>query len=171
MTEKVKKPFIVSIVGKSDSGKTTLIEKLIPALVVKGIKVGTVKHDVHGFNIDHDGKDSYRHKQAGSHITIISSPQKIGLVRDVDHDHTIQEIVDLYLTDITLILTEGYRREDWAKVETHRRELNKPLLSNSDEGLIAVASDEELDVDVPIFGLDDVDELADFLISYFKILP
>jgi molybdopterin-guanine dinucleotide biosynthesis protein B len=164
-------PAILSIVGKSEVGKTTLIEKLLPCLVRRGIKVGTIKHDVHGFTMDKEGKDSYRHKQAGAHTTVISSPKKIGMVRDVDHDHTIKEIVDLYLKDMNLVLTEGYKRESWPKLEVHRRELNRPLIAKPEEGLIAVASDEELDVNAPVFGLDDVEQISDFLISYFKLHP
>ena len=164
-------PAILSIVGKSDAGKTTLIEKMLPCLVRRGIKVGTIKHDVHGFTMDKEGKDSYRHKQAGAHTTVISSPNKIGMVRDADHDHAIKEIVDLYLKDMNLVLTEGYKRESWPKLEVHRRELNRPLIAKPEEGLIAVASDEELDVNAPVFGLDDVEQISDFLISYFKLHP
>jgi molybdopterin-guanine dinucleotide biosynthesis protein B len=162
---------ILSIVGKSDAGKTTLIEKMIPCLVRREIKVGTVKRDVHGFTIDKEGKDSYRHKQAVAHTTVISSPNKIGVVRDADHDHTIKEIVDLYLKDMDLVLTKGYKRESWPKLEVHRRELKRPLIAKPEEGLIAVASDEELDVNVPVFGLDDVEQMSDFLISYLKLRP
>ena len=164
-------PAILSIVGKSEVGKTTLIEKLLPCLVRRGIKVGTIKHDVHGFTMDKEGKDSYRHKQAGAHTTVISSPNKIGMVRDADHDHAIKEIVDLYLKDMNLVLTEGYKRESWPKLEVHRRELKRPLIAKPEEGLIAVASDEELDVNAPVFGLDDVEQISDFLISYFKLHP
>lgn len=164
-------PAILSIVGKSEVGKTTLIEKLLPCLVRRGIKVGTIKHDVHGFTMDKEGKDSYRHKQAGAHTTVISSPNKIGMVRDADHDHAIKEIVDLYLKDMNLVLTEGYKREAWPKLEVHRRELKRPLIAKPEEGLIAVASDEELDVNAPVFGLDDVEQISDFLISYFKLHP
>nr|NIR17513.1 molybdopterin-guanine dinucleotide biosynthesis protein B [Desulfobacterales bacterium]NIW15817.1 molybdopterin-guanine dinucleotide biosynthesis protein B [Candidatus Bathyarchaeota archaeon] len=109
-------PAIVSIVGKSGSGKTTLLEKLIPELTGMGLKVGTIKHDVHGFEIDHPGKDSWRHKQAGSRITIISSPQRIGMVMDVDHDHTLDELASFF-SGVDIILTEGYKRENKPKIE------------------------------------------------------
>jgi len=85
---------IVSIVGKSDSGKTTLIEKLLPALTGRGYRVATVKHDVHGFEVDQEGKDSWRHKQAGAHTVVISSPNKVALIRDVERDLTLDEIRD-----------------------------------------------------------------------------
>jgi molybdopterin-guanine dinucleotide biosynthesis protein B len=114
-------PAMVSIVGKSGSGKTTLLEKLIPELRGMGLKVGTIKHDVHGFEIDHPGKDSWRHKQAGSRITIISSPQRIGMVMDVDHDHTLDELASFF-SGVDIVLTEGYKRENKPKIEIFRRE-------------------------------------------------
>jgi molybdopterin-guanine dinucleotide biosynthesis protein B len=80
---------IVSIVGKSDSGKTTLLEKLVAELKSRGFRVGTIKHDAHSFEIDHEGKDSWRHKKAGASVSIISSAEKIGMVLDSDHDHTL----------------------------------------------------------------------------------
>ena len=88
-------PPVVSIVGYSGSGKTTLIEKLISALKQRGLRVGTIKHDVHGFEMDRPGKDSWRHKQAGASATIITSPRQIGMVMDADHDHHPMELLPL----------------------------------------------------------------------------
>ena len=85
-------PPIVSVVGYSGSGKTTFIVKLVPELTRRGIRVGTIKHDVHGFEMDREGKDSYRHKKAGARISVISSPQKVGMVRDVDRERTVAEL-------------------------------------------------------------------------------
>ena len=107
MTEKTPDPPIVCIVGSSGAGKTTLLEKLIPELTCRGIKVGTVKHDVHGFEIDKPGKDSYRHKQAGAVVTIISSPKRIGMVMDTDHDLDLGELLPFY-SGVDIVLTEGY---------------------------------------------------------------
>lgn len=102
---------IVSIVGKSDSGKTTLIEKLLPELVRRGYKVATVKHDVHGFDVDRQGKDSWRHKKAGAHTVVISSPTKLALIRDVDHDADLMELRDKYIREVDLILSEGFKKK------------------------------------------------------------
>jgi len=146
-----------------------MIEKLLPRLVERGIRVGTIKHDVHGFQMDREGKDSYRHKKAGALVTVISSPHQIGMVRDVDHDHRIEELVDRYFPDVDLVLTEGYKREKWPKVEVHRKELRRNLISGVDDGLIAVMSDEELHVGVPCFHIDDVDALAEFLACTFQL--
>ncbi|HUU81381.1 MAG TPA: molybdopterin-guanine dinucleotide biosynthesis protein B, partial [Acidobacteriota bacterium] len=88
----VKNLPIVLFVGSSGSGKTTLLEKLIPELTRRGLRVGTIKHDVHGFEMDQPGKDSWRHKHAGALASIISSPHQIGEVMDVDHDHSLDEL-------------------------------------------------------------------------------
>ena len=87
---------IISIVGKSNSGKTTLIENLIPELTKRGYRVATIKHNVHGFDIDHEGKDSWRHKKAGAFATVIACPTRIALIEDIDHDQTLDEIRDKY---------------------------------------------------------------------------
>ena len=99
-----RRPQVVSIVGKSDSGKTTLIEKLLPALIERGVRVGTIKHDVHGFEMDREGKDSYRHKHAGAAVTLISSPRQVGMVRDVSHDHRIEELLKPKIKTITQLV-------------------------------------------------------------------
>ncbi|MBF0474269.1 MAG: molybdopterin-guanine dinucleotide biosynthesis protein B [Deltaproteobacteria bacterium] len=159
-------PPIVCIVGKSDSGKTTLLEKLIPALVRLGLKIGTVKHDVHGFEMDHPGKDSYRHKQAGAATTIISSPAKMAMVKDVDHDQTLSELAG-YFHDVDLILSEGYKRESHPKVEIFRPEVHPEPLCRDDDQLIALVTDTDLDLGVPRFGLEAADALARFLVARF----
>ncbi len=157
---------VVSIVGNSGSGKTTLLEKLIPALKRKGLKVGTIKHDVHGFEMDKPGKDSWRHKQAGSEITLISSPNKIGMVMDVDHDHSLDELTRFF-SDVDIILTEGYKRETKPKVEIYREELGEEPLCKSDANLVALVTDAPVDLGVPKFASNDVESLADFLIERF----
>jgi molybdopterin-guanine dinucleotide biosynthesis protein B len=161
-----KLPPLVCIVGRSDSGKTTLIEKLLPALVRLSLRVGTIKHDVHGFDIDRPGKDSYRHKQAGAATTIISSPAKLAMVRDTDHDLTLDELLP-YFRGLDLVLTEGYKRETKPKVEIYRPEAHPEPLCRGDENLVALVGDVEIDLGVPRFGLEDADGLAAFLKERF----
>lgn len=161
-------PPIVAIVGKSGSGKTTLMEKLIPELKRMGLRVGTIKHDVHGFEIDYPGKDSWRHKQAGSEITVISSPQRIGIVMDADHDHTLNELSP-FLSGVDIILSEGYKREDKPKVEIFRREVHALPLCVDDGNLIALMTDADVDLGVPRFATDDISGLAEFLVKHFKL--
>lgn len=164
-------PPIISIVGSSGSGKTTLIEKLIPELNRLGFKVGTIKHDVHGFEMDKPGKDSWRHKQAGAAVSMIASPFQIGMVMDVDHDYLPDELSS-FLSGVDIILTEGYKRKGRAKVEVFRPDGRgqEPLCTN-DESLIALVSDTQVDLGVPRFHLDDIAGLANFLIARLKLHP
>lgn len=158
---------IVSIVGKSNSGKTTLLEKIIADLVRRGYRVATIKHNRHGFNIDHEGKDSDRHKKAGAHTTVVSSPHQLALIQDVDHDHSFQEIRDKFINDADIILTEGFKTNDYPKIEVFRSELKRELINKKEDGLIAVASDVVLDVAVPCLNINDSKAITDFIVEKF----
>jgi molybdopterin-guanine dinucleotide biosynthesis protein B len=154
---------IISVVGKSDSGKTTFIEKLVPELTERGYRIATVKHDVHGFEVDREGKDSWRHKQAGAHTVVISSAKKAALIRDVEKDLTLGEIREKLIQDVDLILSEGYKRDVQPKIEIFRKEKHKELLCRKKDNLIAIASNRKFRVGVPCFSLDDVRGVADFV--------
>ena len=104
---------VVSVVGRSGSGKTTLIEKLVPALKARGLRVGTIKHDAHRFEIDREGKDSWRHRQAGAEAVLISSREKIALVRDVEGEWTLSELVDRYLSHLDIVVTGKWGGPVW----------------------------------------------------------
>jgi molybdopterin-guanine dinucleotide biosynthesis protein B len=158
---------IVSIVGKSDIGKTTLIEKLLPELTGRGYRIATVKHDVHGFEVDREGKDSWRHKKAGAHTVIISSPQKVALIRDVEKDLSLEEIREKLVEDVDLILSEGYKKDIQPKIEVFRKGKYKELLCTDKDNLVAIASDQTFDVGVPCIALDNVKGLADFIEEKF----
>ena len=158
---------IVSIVGTSDSGKTTLIEKLVPELVRRGYRVATIKHDVHGFDVDREGKDSWRHKQAGAHTVVISSPQKLALIRNVDHDAELAELRDKYIQDVDIILSEGFKRNPQPKIEVYRQEKRRELLCTKEDNLLAIAADEPFNIGVPCFGLDDARGLGDLIEEKF----
>jgi molybdopterin-guanine dinucleotide biosynthesis protein B len=159
---------IVSIVGKSDSGKTTLIEKLVPELTQRGYKIATVKHDIHGFEVDREGKDSWRHKQAGAHTVVISSPNKVALIRDVEKDLTLEEIREKLVQDVDLILSEGYKKDVQPKIEIFRKEKHKELLCTKEDNLVAIVSNKTFDIEgVPCFFLDDINSLAGFVEKRF----
>ena len=170
LTHKRTTPPLVCIVGNSGSGKTTFIERLIPELKRRGLKVGTLKHDVHGFEMDKPGKDSWRHKQAGASTTIISSSQKIGIVMDVNHDHKPDELLPLF-SDMDIVLAEGYKRTDRPKLEIFRAEITKEPLSKEDKSLLAIVSDTTVDLDVPRFSTKDIKNVTDFLLDYFNLSP
>jgi len=154
---------IISIVGKSDSGKTTLIEKLIPELIRRGYRIATVKHDIHGFEVDQEGKDSWRHKQAGAHTVVISSPNKVALIRDVGKDLTLDEIREKLIEDVDLILSEGYKKDVQPKIEILRKEKHRELLCTKEDNLVAIISDKKFDIGVSCFFLDDIKGVADFI--------
>ncbi len=158
---------IVSIVGKSDSGKTTLIEKIVPELSRRGYRVTTVKHDLHGFEIDKEGKDSWRHKRAGAQAVVISSPRKVALIRDVDKDMSLEELGDSFGEDADLILSEGFKKDVQPKIEVFREEEHEELLCTKEDNLIAIASNRPFDIGVPCLDIDDVKGIVDLIESKF----
>ena len=162
-------PPIVSIVSKKNSGKTTLIEKLIPELKRRGFRVGTVKHDTHGFEIDHEGKDTWRHKHAGANSVLISSPWKISLIRDVDEEETLDQLVTRYFADVDIVITEGYKRSCKPQIEVFRAAAHKtPLYSKGENSaLLAIMSDVEMDLAVPCLDINDIKSLADLIEAGF----
>ena len=116
---------IISIVGTSGSGKTTLLEKIIKQLTAKGYNVATIKHDAHNFEIDRKGKDSYRFKQAGSRTVIIASSEKVALIKDVEKENTLDELLSMIPFDTDIIITEGYKQSDKPKIEVFRKNNSK----------------------------------------------
>jgi molybdopterin-guanine dinucleotide biosynthesis protein B len=148
---------VVCIIGRSDSGKTTLIEKLIPELKSRGYRVGTVKHHSHaGFDIDQPGKDSWRHAQAGSDHVVIAAPDKIASYRLVEKEPTLADI----------ILVEGYKQAGKPSIEIIRGELGiEPI--GTREQLFAIAANVTLNAPVPVFDLNDAQAIADVIEEKF----
>jgi len=152
---------VVSIVGRSRSGKTTLIEKLIPELKRRGYRIGTIKHSHHTFEIDQSGKDSWRHREAGADTVVVALPGRIALVKN-EQDSTLDSLLD-YFSDMDLVITEGYKKGDKPKIEVVRGARNPEPLCRDDPRLMAVVTDVDLQLELPVFGLEAVKELADFL--------
>jgi molybdopterin-guanine dinucleotide biosynthesis protein B len=159
-------PAVFSVVGENGSGKTTVIEGLVAELTGLGLRVGTIKHDVHGFQMDREGKDSFRHKAAGASVSLISSPWQVGMVRDTGRDLTVAELVERFMDGVDLVLTEDYHLERWPKVEVHRSATGKGLRCAGDKTVIALVSDEVLPVDVPIFGFDQLPEVTRLILDH-----
>lgn len=171
MMKKLQKktiPPVVSVIGNSGSGKTTFLEKLIPELTGRGLKVGSIKHDVHGFELDKPGKDSWRHKHAGTSTTVISSPYQIGMVKDVEYDHEPDELFSFF-NGMDIILTEGYKRSNMPKLEIFRAEITTEPLCKNDEKLLALISDSDIDIGVPVFSTREIKKVAELLIEHFDL--
>ncbi len=158
---------VVSVVGKGDSGKTTLLEKLIRELSSRGLRVATVKHHVHDFDIDVPGKDSWRHAKAGATVTMISSPGKLGVVRTVDRERTLPELVEA-AGDVDILLTEGFKRTGEVRIEVLRRARSEePVCAAEELWAIVTDSSEAAPAGVPVFALDDARGLADAIVRTF----
>ena len=158
-------PQIISIVGESKSGKTTLIEKLIPELKSRGYRVATIKHSAHSLSFDKPSKDSWRHIQAGSAATAIASTDQIVLIKPVDEEPELSNIAHLLGEDYDIILTEGFKQSSTPKLEVHRKAAGPPL--NQINNLIAIATDEPLATKVRQFPLHDIKNIANFLENSF----
>ncbi len=153
---------IISVVGKSNTGKTTFLEKLIPELVKRGHRVAVVKHDVHGFQLDQPGKDSYRLGQAGSSAVVLSSPNQLAIMQRRSGEATLDEIALLLDGSVDILLTEGYKSGDKPKVEIVRAAKSTEPLCTADE-LVALVTDADVPLDVPHFGLEDGAGVAELL--------
>ena len=167
-------PPVVSIVAKSGTGKTTLLEKLIAELKLRGYRVGVVKHNAHKFNIDHEGKDSWRLTQAGADTMLITSSERIAMVKQLPagDEPSLSEIVAAYCGDVDILLTEGFKRSSMPKIEVHRSECSDALFcrgENYDPTLIAVASDSSLKLDVPVYNINDAVGLCDLISRKFLL--
>jgi molybdopterin-guanine dinucleotide biosynthesis protein B len=158
---------VVSIVGKSNSGKTTLIEKLIPALKKRGYRVATIKHDVHGFEMDKEGKDTYKHFHSGADAVLISSPKKMAVIKRVERELTLDELVNQFYPDMDIVITEGFKRLDKPKIEVFRSSVHPDLLCTAADNRVAMVSDTPIEVDCPRFDINDVEALADFIEQRF----
>jgi len=154
-------PPIVSVIGKSKSGKTTLIEKLVQELKSRGYRVATIKHIPQGVSFDEPGKDSWRHIQAGSEATAVSSPDRDVMIKTVAQDARLDEIARLLGEDYDIILTEGFKQGNAPKIEVHRKDAG-PLLKDIKK-FIGIVTDEPLETKARQFPPDGIKDIADLL--------
>ncbi|MCD6293179.1 MAG: molybdopterin-guanine dinucleotide biosynthesis protein B [Deltaproteobacteria bacterium] len=168
----MKKIPLLGFIGNSNSGKTTLLTALISDLTAAGLKIGAVKHHHRSFTIDHEGKDSQRFTAAGAKKTIITGPKQTALIEQTEIQLPLEKLAEAYLQDLDLILVEGFKQLKIAKIEVQRQALNLPLLSRgttSDPNLIAVISDLNQDLDVPLFAPDKISTISAFICNHFAL--
>ena len=166
--ERPQIPVISIVGGKSNSGKTTLLEKMIREAKRRGWRVATLKHDVHGFEMDQPGKDTWRHGQAGADVVALSSPHKIAILESVTGDQPLDEVL-ARIQGVDVIFTEGYKSGNKPKIEVFRSAVHQGLFSKPEE-LIAIASDIIFDNGIPCFGLDDAGGLCDLIEEKFGVV-
>lgn len=154
---------IVNIIGSgSNVGKTYLIEGLIKELKKRGHSVATIKHDVHGFDIDKKGKDTYKHREAGSETVIISSKNRLAMIRELKEETELNEIISMVL-DKDIVLVEGYKESNLRKIEVYRDGISEKVITPKDK-LIAIASDKKLCLDgVKVVFKENYKELVDLI--------
>lgn len=162
---------VVSFAGYSGSGKTHLVERLIPALKLRGLRVSVAKHAHHAFDIDHPGKDTFRHREAGAFEVVVASDRRLALMREFEHPaelkvhHLLAELWD----GVDWVLVEGFKSSDLLKVEVWRHESGKPARYPDDEFIAAIATDapDRLPVPTqrPVLDLNDPDAIAEWLVD------
>lgn len=164
---------LFGLAGWSGSGKTTLIRRLLPEIVARGIRVSTVKHAHHGFDVDQPGKDSYSHREAGATEVMVASVARWALM----HEHrgapepSLVELIR-HMSAVDLVLVEGFKREPHPKLEIHRPAIGKPLLCREDPYIVAVATDAPLPgVTLPLLPIDDAPAIAGFILDHVGLLP
>lgn len=164
-------PPIVAVVGLSDSGKTTLVVDLIPELRRLGLRVGTIKHHPHDIDVDLPGKDTWKHRRAGAEGAILSTPSNIAVIRNADHDHSPVELAG-YLSDMDILLAEGYKNARLPKIEVHRAELGRSPCCLEDPFLLALVAEADVPGSaVPRFHPGDAHGLARFLLRRLELRP
>lgn len=156
---------LFGVVGWKNAGKTGLMERLVAEITARGITVSTVKHAHHSFDVDHPGKDSFRHRQAGASEVLLASGNRIALMQELRGapEPPLAELL-ARLSPVDLVLIEGYKRDTHPKIEAFRGETGNPLIAPDDPTIKAVAADQALTLDRPVFDLNDTRAIADFIL-------
>jgi len=157
----------IGFAGWSGSGKTTLIEKLIPRFVAKGLKVSLIKHAHHTFDVDQEGKDSYRHRHAGATEVLVTSSRRWVLMHELrgEREPTFEEQVK-HLSHYDLLIVEGFKFARIPKIEVWRAQTGEPLLHPKDPDIFAVATDSKVETTLPVLDLNDPDAIAAFVLKH-----
>ena len=161
---------IFGFAGWSGSGKTTLIEQLIPRFVQRGLRVSLIKHAHHTFDVDQPGKDSYRHRQAGTAEILVTSSRRWVLMHELRgaHEPSFEDQVKR-ISPCDLLLVEGFKHAPIPKLEVWRKETGEPLLHPNDPHIVAVASDARIETKLPLLNLNDVDEIRNFILKKLEL--
>jgi len=161
---------IFGVTGWKNNGKTTLVERLVTEITARGLRVSTIKHAHHAFDIDHEGRDSYRHREAGAHEVLVGSGKRWALIHELrDEDEPSLEELLARLSPCDLVIVEGYKRDRHPKVEAYRAEAGKDLIAADDDTIKLIATDTPLEIDCPQLPLDDAKAIADFILAHVRM--
>ncbi len=161
---------VFGVVGWKNAGKTGLMERLVAEFCDRGVRISTVKHAHHSFDVDHPGKDSFRHRAAGAHEVLLASRNRIAHMQELrDQDEPPLGELLKRLSPVDLVLIEGFKRDQHSKIEAFRAETGNPLIAPNDPTIKAIASDTPLDMDRAVFDLNDTRAIADFIASEVKL--
>jgi len=162
---------IFGFAGWSGSGKTTLIEKLIPLFVQRGLKVSLIKHAHHTFDVDQPGKDSYRHRHAGCNEVLVTSSKRWVLMHELRGaaEPGFAELLER-VSPCDLLLVEGFKREKLPKLEVYRAEVGESLLHPQDPSIVALASDQRVETQLPFLSLNDAPAIASFVLKHVGLV-
>jgi len=157
---------LYGVTGWKNAGKTGLMERLVTEIAGRGLSVSTVKHAHHSFDVDHPGRDSYRHRAAGATEVLLSSRNRFALMHEMRGEEEMPlDALLAKLAPVDLVLVEGYKREPHPKIEAFRAGTGNALIAPGDPTIRAVASDVPLDLDRPVFDLDDTGAITDFILA------
>ena len=162
---------VAGFAGYSGSGKTTLVEKLIPALRLRGLRVSVVKHAHHRFDIDHPGKDTFRHREAGAFEVVVASQNRLALMREFEQPCklTVHQLIAELQSSVDWVLVEGFKHSDLRKIEVWRASSGKPTRYQDDDFVVVIATDSSGQLPVatlrPVLDLNDSDAVADYLVN------
>lgn len=162
---------IYGIIGWKNSGKTSLMERLVAEITARGFTVSTVKHVHHDVDLDQPGKDSFRHRTAGASEVVLASAHRFALMREHRGPEPELPAILARMAPVDLILVEGYKRDAHAKIEVFRREAGHDLIQPSDPLVRAVASDQRLSLPVPLLDLNNTKQIADFILKDVGLAP
>jgi molybdopterin-guanine dinucleotide biosynthesis adapter protein len=161
---------VFGVVGYKNTGKTGLMERLVTEITGRGFTVSTVKHAHHNFDVDHEGKDSYRHRTAGASQVLLSSGNRWALMSELrGADEPALDVLLGKLDPVDLVLIEGYKRDSHPKIETYRSATNGRLLAPNDPTILAIAADCAVDAEQPKFDLDHTAAIADFILAQVSL--
>ncbi|MEY8835429.1 molybdopterin-guanine dinucleotide biosynthesis protein B [Phaeobacter italicus] len=161
---------IYGVTGWKNCGKTGLMERLVAEFCKRGLSVSTLKHAHHSTDVDHPGTDSFRHRTAGASEVILASPNRVAIMQELrGAPEPSFEALLARLRPVDLVLVEGFKREAHPKIEAHRQEAGQPLIAPKDTSIRAVASDSPLELDRPVFDLDDTAAIADFIAQELEL--